>query len=459
MQKYLLTAFLIFGFFIANAQDRQELIRRAQILAKSAGVDLNRDSRHSSRFNHMEPRSPEFRGAIKQRLDRIDYVQVDTTTGATSSLGNSIFEYNSNNQITKATLNLNLGFPINTVPLLVFYFNYENNRIVNGVVEKLDFNTFQLEKFEKNTLNYNTNGLINRIVVDRYDRVLSDYKLFEMETRGFDVEGRLTQDTFFNLNIGNGIMEPNERYEITYNPHGLEQDYRGYVYENNSSTWRNLDREFYIYDANNYIQQYTYQKWEEGQMAFLNKLQKNYLFNMIGGIDRVTTSKWDSIANVWSNVEKSEFVNDNNFSREDLLLPFHYDAMFMQGEDNNSFLDYRLFNNLVKYETFFEWDNSDNNWNYLEKYTYIYSEHVVINTEDSKLEGVSFYPNPVESSLYIRNQKGAGIFELFNVQGQKIIHQEVVGDAQVDLSQQMSGFYFYKMMIGGKSATGKLVKN
>jgi hypothetical protein len=459
MQKYLLAAFLIFGFFISNAQDRQELIRRAQILAKSAGVDLNRDSRHSSRFNHMELRSPEFRGAIKQRLDRIDYVQVDTTTGATSSLGNSIFEYNSNNQITKATLNLNLGFPINTVPLLVFYFNYENNRIVNGVVEKLDFNTFQLEKFEKNTLNYNTNGLINRIVVDRYDRVLSDYKLFEMETRGFDVEGRLTQDTFFNLNIGNGIMEPNERYEITYNPHGLEQDYRGYVYENNSSTWRNLDREFYIYDANNYIQQYTYQKWEEGQMAFLNKLQKNYLFNMMGGIDRVTTSKWDSIANVWSNVEKSEFVNDNNFSREDLLLPFHYDAMFMQGEDNNSFLDYRLFNNLVKYETFFEWDNSDNNWNYLEKYTYIYSEHVVINTEDSKLEGVSFYPNPVESSLYIRNQKGAGIFELFNVQGQKIIHQEVVGDAQVDLSQQMSGFYFYKMMIGGKSATGKLLKN
>jgi hypothetical protein len=48
---------------------------------------------------------------------------------------------------------------------------------------------------------------------------------------------------------------------------------------------------------------------------------------------------------------------------------------------------------------------------------------------------------------------------LFNVQGQKIIHQEVVGDAQVDLSHQMPGFYFYKMTIGGKSATGKLVKN
>jgi hypothetical protein len=114
---------------------------------------------------------------------------------------------------------------------------------------------------------------------------------------------------------------------------------------------------------------------------------------------------------------------------------------------------------MLKIDSYFEWDFSNSTWVLLNKTTYIYSEQIVINTEDNKLEGVSFYPNPVESSLSIRNQKGAGIFELFNVQGQKIIHQEVVGDAQVDLSQQMPGFYFYKMTIGGKSATGKLVKN
>ncbi len=114
---------------------------------------------------------------------------------------------------------------------------------------------------------------------------------------------------------------------------------------------------------------------------------------------------------------------------------------------------------MAKEENLFVWSTAINAWEFFDKTTFIYSQQIVINTEDTKLEGVSFYPNPVESSLSIRNQKGAGTFELFNVQGQKIIHQEVVGDAQVDLSQQMPGFYFYKMTIGGKSATGKLVKN
>jgi hypothetical protein len=449
MQKYLLAAFLIFGFFISNAQDRQELIRRAQILAKSAGVDLNRDSRHSNRFNHMELRSPEFRGAIKQRLDRGDFEERDST-GVLVPVGNNSFTYNANNQQTQTSLNLETGIPGFLIPLFVENFFYENNRLTKREVEEIDFNTFLLVKKSKTTIIYNTKGLVSQLITDIYDEALLDYKPYRREVRYYDVDDRLVQDTVYSLNVDNGQFDFSYRHEYIYNGQGLLQTSQQFTFDKISSTWQNSTREFHTYDANNNLLQKTVQDWKENQSVFVNYEQNTAIYNADGGINRITTLFWNPNINNWENEDKYEYINDNNYNKDDLLIPLF-------SEDFE--VEFNRFNKMLKTESSYKFDIPSNDWLLSVKSTFVYSQQIVINTEDTKLEGVSFYPNPVESSLSIRNQKGAGIFELFNVQGQKIIHQEVVGDAQVDLSQQTPGFYFYKMTIGGKSATGKLVKN
>jgi len=449
MIKHLLIAFLIFGFFISNAQDRQELFLRAEARLKSLNlIDFLSPNGHEDiGLNNMN--NPAFRGAIKYRLDRENYDMMDST-GALVPNGNISYTYNTNNQITQVSDNFHEVTPGIYSPAFIRSFTYENSKIIKTEDEELDINTGQFVKNSRTKMYYNSKGLLSQLDYDLYDTTLSEYKPDRREVRYYDLNDRIVQDTIFKLNVDNGLMEFYERAVFSYNAKGLLADYLNYAFDLGSSTWRNAYRDFYTYGANNYLVQRTYQEWDETQMQYINRSQQNVNYDANGGITNWRYLRWSTNTNTWTDLAKSDFVNDNNFNRDDLLLPITSTPIKSL---------FGWFNKMAKEENLFVWSTAINAWEFFDKTTFIYSQQIVINTEDTKLEGVSFYPNPVESSLSIRNQKGAGIFELFNVQGQKIIHQEVVGDAQVDLSQQTPGFYFYKMTIGGKSATGKLVKN
>ena len=449
MIKHLLTAFLIFGFFIAYTQNHQGDFRTSEARFKSLDlVDF------PSPYGHMDiginnQTNFTFRGGVKHRLDRINKEALDRESKL-FLLGYCTFTYNTNNQITEfseKSYSVIPGFFYSSY--LENYF-YEGGRKIKTEKFEMGENTILLNQTFRTALIYNEKGLVNQINSDVFDRSLDDYKPNTKLARLFDSNDRLIQDTLYLVNPVNGVFEMHYRHEYTYNAQGLLQVYLKYGFDQASSSWKELYRELYSYDVNNYLEQKTFQLWEESLSAFVNVFQGNAVYDVTGGISRITTTKWNPNVNEWENYEKYEFVNDNNYNREDLLLPD-------LSEDKG--VDFNKFNKMLKLETKYNFDTRTNSWSFANNFIYIYSEQTVINTEDTKLEEVSFYPNPVESSLSIRNKKGAGIFELFNVQGQKIIHQEVVGDAQVDLSKQMPGFYFYKMSIGGKSATGKLVKN
>ena len=449
MIKHLLIAFLIFGFFITNAQDRQEIIQRAEARLKALNlIDFPRSNGHMDMGLNNQI-NPSFRGGVKHRLDRIDYEEIDLT-GRLVPRGNKSYVYNANNQLTQLSSNFREVSPGIYSPSIVNSFTYENNKVVKYRVEIFNNSTGQLNWDLRIKMYYNSKGLLSQLDYEVYDTTLLEYKPNEREVLYYDSNDHIVQDTTFKLNVDNGLMEFYKRDEFTYNARGLLDVSYNYSYDLDSSAWLKTDRLLYSYDVNNYLVQRTYQYWDKTQLQYANSSQQNVDYDADGGIALERHSLWDSNTNTWRDFFKTEFVNDHNFNLADLLLPKIFDNVESQ---------FGLFNKMLKGENHLEWRTNISDWKFIEKRTYIYSEQIVINTEDTKLEGVSFYPNPVESSLSIRNQKGSGIFELFNVQGQKIIHQEVVGYAQVDLSKQTPGFYFYKMTIGGKSATGKLVKN
>jgi hypothetical protein len=449
MKKHLLTSFFIFGFFIANAQDRQGNFRTTEARFKSLNlVDFPSPNGRMDNWISNE-NSPSFRGAIKYRLDRLDLEELDST-GTLAPNGNISYAYNANNQITQYSNNSHEVSTGIYSPPLVRSYTYENNKNVQIDDEKLNINTGQLVKSSRIKMYYNSKGLLSQLDYDVYDTTLSEYKPDRRDVRYYDTNDRIVKDTIFIVNKVNGLLEGNYRNEYNYNALGLQESWYAYSFDPSSSTWQIDFRGLLTYNANNFLVQNKIQSWDANQSIFKNALQDSAIYDIAGGMKSLISQDWSSRTNTWVNYSKDELINDNNFNRADLLIP---------SISNNVISGFNRFNKMLKIDSYFEWDFSNSTWVLLNKTTFIYSEQVFINTEDTKLEGVSFYPNPVESSLSIRNQKGAGIFELFNVQGQKIIHQEVVGDAQVDLSQQMPGFYFYKMTIGGKSATGKLVKN
>lgn len=124
-------------------------------------------------------------------------------------------------------------------------------------------NTILLNKTFRTALIYNEKGLVNQINSDVFVRSLDDYKPNTKLARLFDSNDRLIQDTLYLVNPVNGVFEMHYRHEYTYNAQGLLQVFLKYGFDQASSSWKELYRELYSYDVNNYLEQKTFQLWEE----------------------------------------------------------------------------------------------------------------------------------------------------------------------------------------------------
>jgi len=451
MIKHLLIAFLIFGFFITNAQDRQEIIQRAEARLKSLNlVDF------PSPYGHMDmginnQTNLTFRGGVKHRLDRIE-IECGVNTGSFMPCTHLDFVYNADQLCTDFIYSLSESGSGVYIPYFAKHYYYENKRVIRIETENFLRDSGQTLKESRTSFHYNSKGLVDLVENDDYDHI-SQYVPRTKEILIYDNDDRLILDTL-NIYISDSASSrifSTYIHDYVYNEHGLLKESRSYLFDESKSIRHTRYRHGYTYDSNNFLILASLELWDSVNAKFFIDEQYRATYNSFGGMNLLEHGFDDGASGTWGFYEKQEFINDNNVGQEDLLIPLN--EIFTQGNDFNRF------SRKILSDTYSRYIPLDNIWKTYSKSIYIYSQQIVINTEDAKLEGVSFYPNPVESSLSIRNQKGAGIFELFNVQGQKIVHQEVVGDAQVDLTQQMSGFYFYKMTIGGKSATGKLVKN
>lgn len=71
----------------------------------------------------------------------------------------------------------------------------------------------------------------------------------------------------------------------------------------------------------------------------------------------------------------------------------------------------------------------------------------------------SFYPNPVESNLYIQSVNPIETYQLFNIQGKRMaVGQPNETTPSISMQNLPSGLYFLKVTINGQSETFKVIK-
>jgi hypothetical protein len=79
--------------------------------------------------------------------------------------------------------------------------------------------------------------------------------------------------------------------------------------------------------------------------------------------------------------------------------------------------------------------------------------------------GIRLYPNPAGEFVTIQinglSENTRCAFELFNLQGQSILKQQLTGNGshQINLSQVVPGAYFLQVITGNQIQTAKLLKN
>ncbi|MGA9212074.1 T9SS type A sorting domain-containing protein [Kaistella sp.] len=88
------------------------------------------------------------------------------------------------------------------------------------------------------------------------------------------------------------------------------------------------------------------------------------------------------------------------------------------------------------------------------------TNEALLGVEPANLASVSVYPNPVKDVLNITSQKKVESVDVFNLTGQKVINNTRIINNQINLSNLISGTYFFRIILeGGKIETVKIIKN
>jgi len=77
--------------------------------------------------------------------------------------------------------------------------------------------------------------------------------------------------------------------------------------------------------------------------------------------------------------------------------------------------------------------------------------------EDNKFDGLTFYPNPVTTTIHVDFAQKFDV-EFFDISGRKsLIKSNLKGNEEIDLSQLNRGIYIMRVNSGGKFAVRKLI--
>jgi len=71
---------------------------------------------------------------------------------------------------------------------------------------------------------------------------------------------------------------------------------------------------------------------------------------------------------------------------------------------------------------------------------------------------LSVYPNPVESTLFIKNADKNASVEIYNMAGQKVISSSAVSTSGLDVSKLTKGAYVVKVKTGTSTESIKIIK-
>lgn len=91
-----------------------------------------------------------------------------------------------------------------------------------------------------------------------------------------------------------------------------------------------------------------------------------------------------------------------------------------------------------------------------------FSSALMLNTPNFSAEKIVLYPNPANNLVNLRlpNNFEKASVSLYNNLGQQVLSAEILENSQnLSVSELTSGIYFYKIIIGNTSHTGKLIKN
>lgn len=312
----------------------------------------------------------------------------------------------------------------------------------------------------------------------------------ELIESSYDLDGNTTMKLYKKWDETLNQWVNIEKVVSSYNASGLFQN-NTLEWDSSSGDWLALDQTENNYNQNGTLSKTTYSEWNVELNVWVGISQSEYIYDTNGNLSQSNTLQTDTISGEWYIAAKAEYSYNANNKKV-------LEERFALNTDNNDQWDinykletvYDAFGNVILNTGYgFNEDSgvfgkvSDNSFIYnqmgdkllencltiyygdefLPFYittNYYYSIHTTTSSSYKKLETTAMYPNPFSDqiSFSLNDSNKQVVFELFNLQGRKVLSKRISGSESINTSNLDSGIYIYNLLLDGKMQSGKLVK-
>lgn len=326
----------------------------------------------------------------------------------------------------------------------------------------------------KNESTYDANG--NPILHINYDWDITSQKWvgsFKYENT-YNSSGKETLEiTSYASSPGNWYVS--SKSESTY-------DSKGNLTLQLNSNWVEQDKKWVVnykyehsYDSRGNEILYTSYNWDIAANKWIGNYKYEYTFDSNGNVILDISYDWDKYTDKWVIESKSEstFDSNGNLSFMTYYLRNETTGILLLSEKtevswNNSFTDFLLPEDYMELSFFkhmltgyigYTWDSGSSQWKTSEKATFYYSGQNITGIQDNSTSLGSIYPNPATDflSFHLNDASKPAMFELFDIQGKKMISTLLPINHQIPVSQIKSGMYFYMINQNSKIHHGKIM--
>lgn len=300
------------------------------------------------------------------------------------------------------------------------------------------------------------------------DRITSNY--FERDTDLSDWVWKKRSEYFYDGN--NNLVQIKEYSRSTDTDDWLYSVNTEYTYDNNGNmliekkySWDSINEKWstttdveYSWDSNANLIQYVY--YVTNSSGRIISTMSDYSFDSQGRqtYNRYRHWSWDYNLNL--NELYYETIYVNVFNSEDQRVigsTKRWNSGSNEWSGDKSELSYDT-NGNTDYLLNYTWDASSDQWVLYDRDTYYYSDQVISSvSEPILIDEVKIYPNPARDFVFFDVDTHSAFVELFDMQGKKVLSQELLESKQIDVSRLKSGIYFYKLVQADKISSGKII--
>jgi hypothetical protein len=327
------------------------------------------------------------------------------------------------------------------------YDSYQH--LTSRVIYSWVVNTSQWVEDEKSEYVFSESGLLIGETDWNWDTNNNQWAYNHKTEYVYDNWEKLILVYFYDWDTGNNQWVYSIKEEYSYDAAGNNTLVMSYNWVTSNSTWLTSTKEVSIFNSNNKMTNKRTYSWDNNNNVWLDQHLYIFAYDFAGNRVLDESYYWDLINFMWHGQTKNTLTFNNDYTYEDLLLPYIYTGQPFE----------IYFSHMLDQTMRYSWNQQTHQWDVSSNSVLYYSEQNVNAIHDNPEQIINVYPNPVTDNVTFKldNKSGTATVELFNIQGKEVLSEHFTGSSCLSLTHLTAGLYFYQLNVDGMIYNGKLI--